>query len=138
MEESKRIPVIIDTDPGIDDAGAIFWVLANREKFDVKALTIANGNIGLDGCVINALRILEVAGQTDIPVYRGAYRPILKGPMDASWVHGKDGLGDAGLPMPKGKEAPGYGPAEMARIVRESPEPVTILDRKSTRLNSSH
>ncbi len=127
MEESKRIPVIIDTDPGIDDAGAIFWVLANREKFDVKALTIANGNIGLDGCVINALRILEVAGQTDIPVYRGAYRPILKGPMDASWVHGKDGLGDAGLPMPKGKEAPGYGPAEMARIVRESPEPVTIL-----------
>lgn len=127
MEKSKRIPVIIDTDPGIDDAGAIFWVLANREKFDVKALTIANGNIGLDGCVINALRILEVAGQTDIPVYRGAYRPILKGPMDASWVHGKDGLGDAGLPMPKGKEAPGYGPAEMARIVRESPEPVTIL-----------
>ena len=115
MEESKRIPVIIDTDPGIDDAGAIFWVLANREKFDVKALTIANGNIGLDGCVINALRILEVAGQTDIPVYRGAYRPILKGPMDASWVHGKDGLGDAGLPMPKGKEAPGYGPAEIGR-----------------------
>lgn len=124
--EEKRIPVIIDTDPGIDDAGAIFWVLANQ-KFDVKALTIANGNIGLDGCVINALRVLEVAKRTDIPVYRGAYRPILKGPMDASWVHGKDGLGDAGLPMPSAKETPGYGPAEMARIVRESPEPVTIL-----------
>lgn len=127
MSNEKRIPVIIDTDPGIDDAGAIFWVLANREKFDVKALTIANGNIGLDGCVTNALRILEVAKRTEIPVYRGAYRPILKGPMDASWVHGKDGLGDAGLPMPTAKEAPGYGPAEMARIVRESPEPVTIL-----------
>ena len=127
MSEEKRIPVIIDTDPGIDDAGAIFWVLANRDKFDVKALTIANGNIGLDGCVINALRILEVAKRTEIPVYRGAYRPILKAPMDASWVHGKDGLGDAGLPMPTAKESQGYGPAEMARIVRQSPEPVTIL-----------
>ena len=51
----------------------------------------------------------------------------MKPPMDASWVHGQDGLGDAGLPMPTAKEAPGYGPAEMARIVRESPEPVTIL-----------
>lgn len=126
MKDEKRIPVIIDTDPGIDDAGAIFWVLANK-RFDVKALTIANGNIGLDGCVTNALRILEVAKRTDIPVYRGAYRPILKGPMDASWVHGKDGLGDAGLPMPTAQETPGYAPAEMARIVRESPEPVTIL-----------
>ena len=124
--EKRLPPVIIDTDPGIDDAASIFWVLAS-EKFDVKALTIANGNIGLDGCVTNALRILEVAGRTDVPVYRGAYRPILKGPMDASWVHGKDGLGDAGLPMPTAKETPGYGPAEMARIVRESPEPVTIL-----------
>ena len=126
MMERKLPPVIIDTDPGIDDAAAIFWVLASG-KFDVKALTIANGNIGLDGCVTNALRVLEVAGRTEIPVYRGAYRPIMKPPMDASWVHGQDGLGDAGLPMPTAKEAPGYGPAEMARIVRESPEPVTIL-----------
>lgn len=122
----KLPPVIIDTDPGIDDAGAIFWVLASR-KFDVKALTIVNGNIGLEGCITNALRILEVAKRTDIPVYRGAYRPILKGPMDASWVHGNDGLGDAGLPMPAVKETPGYAPAEMARIIRESEEPVTIL-----------
>ena len=124
--ENKQMPLIIDTDPGIDDAASIFWVLASG-KFDVKALTIANGNIGLDGCVTNALRVLEVAGRTEIPVYRGAYRPIMKPPMDASWVHGQDGLGDAGLPMPTAKEAPGYGPAEMARIVRESPEPVTIL-----------
>ena len=126
MEKKHLPPVLIDTDPGIDDAAAIFWVLASR-KFDVKALTIANGNIGLDGCVTNALRVLEVANRTDIPVYRGAYRPILKEPMDASWVHGKDGLGDAGLPMPSAIETPGYAPAEMARIVRESPEPVTIL-----------
>lgn len=119
-------PVIIDTDPGIDDAGAIFWVLASRQ-FDVKALTIVNGNVGLDACVTNALRILEVAGRTDIPVYRGAWRPLLKEPMDASWVHGQDGLGDAGLPVPNVTETHGYGPAEMARIINEAAEPVTIL-----------
>lgn len=127
INEQKRSPVIIDTDPGIDDAGAIFWVLANEDKLDVKALTIVNGNIGLDGCVTNALRVLETAGRTDIPVYRGAYRPIMKAPMNATWIHGQDGLGDAGLPFPTAGETPGYAPAEMARIIRESPEPVTIL-----------
>lgn len=122
----KLPPVIIDTDPGIDDAGAVLWVLASR-KFDVKALTVVNGNVGLDACVTNALRILELAERTDIPVYRGAYRPILKETMDATWVHGKDGMGDADLPKPVSKETPGYAPAEMARIIRESEEPVTIL-----------
>ena len=94
--EKRLPPVIIDTDPGIDDAASIFWVLAS-EKFDVKALTIANGNIGLDGCVTNALRILEVAGRTDVPVYRGAYRPILKGPMDrTAW-----GMRGSPCPQPR-------------------------------------
>ena len=125
--KDKAIPVIIDTDPGIDDACSLFWVLANRDKFDIKALSITNGNIGLDGCVTNALRILEVAGRNDIPVYRGVWRPILKAPMDASWIHGTDGLGDAGLPMPSRREDKGYAPAEMARIVKESKEKVTIL-----------
>lgn len=125
--EQKRIPVIIDTDPGIDDASAIFWVLANHAYLDVKALTIVNGNVGLDACVTNALRILEVANRRDIPVFRGCYRPIMKPPINATWVHGMDGLGDAGLPAPTMQEAPGYAPAEMARIIRESAEPVTIL-----------
>ncbi len=123
---NSKLPVIIDTDPGIDDAGAILWVLSSR-KLDVKALTIVNGNVGLDACITNALRILDIAGRTDIPVFRGAYRPILKKVMDASWIHGKDGLGDAGLPVPACRETPGYAPAEMARIIRGSEEPVTIL-----------
>lgn len=122
----KLEPVIIDTDPGIDDAASILWVIAS-EKFDIKALTVTNGNVGLKGCVINALRIIEVANRPDIPVYVGAYRPIIKEPVDASWVHGQDGLGDAGLPMPTIEAQPGYAPAEMARMVRESEEPVTIL-----------
>ncbi len=124
---SKNLPaVIIDTDPGIDDAASILWVIASK-KYDIKALTIMNGNIGLAGCVTNALRLLEVTKRTDIPVYVGAYRPIIKKPVDASWIHGSDGLGDCGMPMPTTKPTPGYAPAEMARIARESDKPVTIL-----------
>lgn len=126
MADTKLRPVIIDTDPGIDDAASILWVIASK-KFDIKALTIMNGNIGLAGCVTNALRLLEVTKRTDIPVYVGAYRPIIKPAVDASWIHGKDGLGDCGMPFPTIEATPGYAPAEMARIARESEEPVTIL-----------
>lgn len=126
MAKINKIPVIIDTDPGIDDAASISWVLANK-KFDVKALTITCGNVGLNACVTNGLRILEVAGRPDIPLYVGAYRPIIKPLLNASYAHGSDGLGDTGLPMPSIKPQPGYAPAEMARIVRESSKPVTIL-----------
>lgn len=118
--------VIIDTDPGDDDAASILWAIACG-KFDIKALTISNGNVGVDWCVVNALRTLEAAKRTDIPVYAGAYRPLVRPAIEAEWIHGKDGLGDAGIPLPKAKPAKGYAPAEMARIVRESPEPVTIL-----------
>lgn len=118
--------VIIDTDPGVDDAASLFWVLANG-NFDVRAITIANGNVGMDACAKNALRILEICGRTDIPVYKGAFRPILRAPMDAAWVHGKDGLGDAGFPEPVTGCMPGYAPSEIVRIARESPRPLTIL-----------
>jgi len=94
-------PVIIDTDPGDDDSASILWVLASG-KFDVKALTVTNGNVGVDKCVINALRVLEVAGRTDIPVYKGAYRPLVRQVENAEWIHGNDGLGDVpGLPLPE-------------------------------------
>jgi len=126
MSEEKLIPLIIDTDPGDDDAASIMWAIACG-KFDIKALTISHGNVGMEKCVINALRTLEVCKRTDIPVYKGAWKPIVIPAKDATWIHGEDGLGDAGFPLPKGSAAPGYAPAEMARIARESPEPVSIL-----------
>lgn len=119
-------PVIIDTDPGDDDAVSLLWAIA-CDKFDIKAITVTNGNVGVDKCIINALRTLEIAGRPDIPVYGGAYRPLVRPAIEASWIHGKDGFGDLGFPMPKIKAAPGYAPVEMVRIVKESPEPVTIL-----------
>ncbi len=126
MDEDKRVPVIIDTDPGDDDVAAMLWVLANP-RFNVKALTISHGNVGVDKCTINALRMLEVCGRTDIPVYKGAWKPMVAPARDAAWIHGEDGLGDAGFPMPKTSATPGYAPMEMARIARESSQPVTIL-----------
>lgn len=125
MAENKK-PLIIDTDPGLDDAASILWVLANGQ-FDIKALTITNGNVGLKECVCNGLRVLELAGRSDIPVYAGAYRPLIREPQSASWIHGKDGLGDCGLPPPKTAPAPGHAAQAIVRIVKESPEPVTIL-----------
>lgn len=126
MCAAERKPVIIDTDPGDDDATSILWAIASG-KVDVKALTVTNGNVGVDKCVINALRTLEVAGYTDIPVYGGAYRPLVRPTRDASWIHGKDGLGDQGFPMPVTRPAEGHAAVAIPRIVKESKEPVTIL-----------
>ena len=79
--------VIIDCDPGIDDAAALFMALAS-DKLDVVALTTVFGNVGLDQTTINALKILEVSGNEEIPVYKGAGRTFdFKKPIDARHIH---------------------------------------------------
>lgn len=86
--------IIIDTDPGIDDAMAIFCALVSPE-LEVVGLTTVFGNAHTPVCTRNALRLLEIAGRTDIPVAEGAYRPLamnFRGPAD--FVHGADGQGD--------------------------------------------
>ena len=90
--------IIIDTDPGIDDAMAIVYALASPE-LDVIGLTTVFGNAHVEICTTNALRILEVAGRPDIPVAQGAGRPLAsayRGP--ATHVHGVNGLADVPLP----------------------------------------
>jgi inosine-uridine nucleoside N-ribohydrolase len=94
--------VIIDTDPGIDDAAAIFLALASPE-LSVEAITTVYGNGPVDLCADNALRILDAAGRLDVPVYRGAGKPLLRDPSLtwASPVHGSDALGNTNFPMPE-------------------------------------
>lgn len=118
--------IIIDTDPGDDDASAVLWMLASG-AVEVDALTVSYGNVEREKCVRNALRILEIAGRTDIPVYVGAAKPMIRPARHAHWIHGEDGLGDCGIPDPVTSPAPGYAPAEMARLVMSSPEPVTLV-----------
>ena len=92
--------IIIDTDPGIDDAMAIFFALASPE-LEIVALTTVFGNAHTPVCTANALRLLEIAGRTDIPVAEGAHTPLemrFRGPAD--FVHGANGQGDAPMAPP--------------------------------------
>jgi purine nucleosidase len=96
----SRIPIILDTDPGQDDALAILLALAAPDRLDLLGLTTVAGNVGVDLTTINALRILEVAGRTDVPVHRGADRPLLRKLRTAEYICGPDGLDGANLPPP--------------------------------------
>ncbi|XP_073046521.1 probable uridine nucleosidase 2 [Primulina eburnea] len=102
MEQRKKI--IIDTDPGIDDAMAIFLALQSPE-IDVIGLTTIYGNVYTTLATRNALHLLEIAGRTDIPVAEGSHVTLTKGTKlrIADFVHGTDGLGNQNFPPPKGK-----------------------------------
>ncbi|KAL8151323.1 hypothetical protein V2J09_021131 [Rumex salicifolius] len=97
--------LIIDTDPGIDDAMAIFLALRSP-GVEVVALTTIYGNVYTTLATRNALHLLEVAGRTDIPVVEGSHRTITNGTKlrIADFVHGADGLGNQNFPPPKGKQ----------------------------------
>ena len=101
MPMSSRVinRVIIDCDPGIDDAAAIFLALASPE-LEVAALSTVFGNGPVEASTGNAHRILEAAGRSDIPVFTGAARPLLREPTAgwASHIHGDDALGGPYVP----------------------------------------
>jgi purine nucleosidase len=91
---NERLPLLIDTDPGVDDALALLMAF-DAPRHEVVALTIAAGNVGLAYTVANALKLCEVA-EVDIPVFAGCDAPLLHAAPDASYVHGRDGFGDIG------------------------------------------
>ena len=99
---TDRIPLLIDTDPGVDDALALLMAF-DDPRHDVVGLTIAAGNVGLGHTVRNALKLCEVAG-VDSPVFAGAPAPLLHPARDAANVHGRDGFGDTGY-VPAAGEA---------------------------------
>lgn len=98
-------PIIIDTDPGQDDAVAILLALASPDELEVLAITAVAGNVPLDLTVRNALALIELAGRSDVPVHRGAARPMVKDLVTAEYVHGPTGLDGADLPPPETEEA---------------------------------
>lgn len=99
LEVIMRQPVIIDTDPGLDDAIAITMAL-NADNFDVKAVTAVAGNQTLEKTSINALRLVNYYNP-EIPVAKGAVKPILRELKTAAHVHGETGLGNVVLPEAK-------------------------------------
>jgi pyrimidine-specific ribonucleoside hydrolase len=118
--------IIIDTDPGIDDAMAIFLALRSPE-LKVEALTPVAGNVPLDLTLPNALRLLEIAKRRDIPVAAGASHPLVRRLATAGHVHGVNGLAGVEFPEPRIKPVHDTAPDLIRRIVRESPHEITIV-----------
>ena len=119
--------VIIDTDPGIDDAQAILFALFCGE-FEIDALTTVFGNVSAKTAAANVLRLLEMSGRPEIPVYLGAVEPLVRRRLHyAPEVHGKRGLGALKLPPPKGKIQKNYAAVELVRRIVQAPGEITIL-----------
>ncbi|MEM3713086.1 MAG: nucleoside hydrolase [Nitrososphaerota archaeon] len=97
-----RRRVILDMDPGIDDALAII-LACHSQELEVLGISTVSGNVHVEKCAINALRTLEAIGRNDIPVYIGQRKPLIRQHESAEEIHGKDGLGDAGIPLPHRK-----------------------------------
>jgi pyrimidine-specific ribonucleoside hydrolase len=118
--------IIIDTDPGIDDAMAIFLALRSPE-LKVEAITPVAGNVPLDLTLPNALRLLEIAKRRDIPVAAGASHPLMRRLATAGHVHGVNGLAGVEFPEPRIKPVHDTAPELIRHIVREDPHEITIV-----------
>jgi inosine-uridine nucleoside N-ribohydrolase len=123
---SKRKKVIIDTDPGVDDAFALLLAL-NSPELDVLAVTPVAGNVPLDRTLPNALRLVEIAGRTDVPVAAGAASPLVRRLIDATYAHGNNGLAGVEFPAPKLKPVSEPAAVLIERLVRANPAEVTIV-----------
>ena len=86
----EKYKILIDTDPGVDDALAI---LMAHQHAQVLGLSIAAGNVGIEHTVANGLKLIEVLG-ADTPVFAGCATPLVHAAADAAYVHGQDGFGD--------------------------------------------
>ena len=124
MSTPRRI--IIDCDPGVDDAVAILLAFAAPEAVEVVAITTVIGNVALAATTANALRIRDLAGRGDVPVYAGCARPIMAPVERKTSVHGGDGLGDVGLPPPASAVAPGHAVDVLIDRIRAEPGGITL------------
>jgi len=118
-------PIIVDTDPGQDDAVALLTALASPEELEVVAVTAVAGNVPLDLTVTNALALVELAGRPEVPVYRGSVRPMVNPLVTAEYVHGPTGLDGANLPPPTLLPADGHAVDKIVEVASER-EVVTL------------
>src|SRR5690606_9965167 len=101
--------IIIDTDPGQDDAVALLTALASPEDFDILGIVAVAGNVSLAQNARNALKVVELSGRTEVPVYAGCERPMRRRLVTAEHVHGDTGLNGPDLPEPRLKLEPEHG-----------------------------
>lgn len=121
----KPLPLIIDADPGLDDALAIGLAVA-RPELDLLAVTTVGGNADVRHCTTNALRLLHVYGAADVPVAEGSAGALFGSIVRATEIHGEAGIGKTVLPPSPASATPENAVDLIARILREHPEPVVL------------
>lgn len=119
-------PIIIDTDPGIDDAAALSFAL-NHPEFDLKMISTVNGNVGIEKTTANALKIKRFFN-SDVPVHRGASQPLLSDIVDASEVHGESGMEGYTFPEINESDLDSTHAVEAMRdVLLKSETPITLI-----------
>jgi inosine-uridine nucleoside N-ribohydrolase len=119
-------PILLDCDPGHDDAIAILLALASPEV-ELLGITTVAGNTTLPNATANALRVLELAGREEIPVAAGAGRPLVRELEVAAYVHGESGLDGPVLPPPRIRPVDTDAVDFLADRILASPQPVTLV-----------
>ena len=127
LPSQRAVPVIIDTDPGIDDAIAIALACASPE-IDLLGITTVGGNTGIENTTGNALRLLHLFGRDDVPVGAGAARALtFEADLGDPSIHGQGGLGGVELALPDRGPDPRGALGLMADLVESHPEPITLV-----------
>jgi purine nucleosidase len=118
--------VILDTDPGTDDALAMLLAF-NSPELQVEAITVVAGNMTADAGLENALKITSLAGRCDVPVAKGAIRPLMQELNTGKFWNGPNGVGGAELPPAKCKSAAEFAPDLIIQLVHKYPHQITLI-----------
>jgi pyrimidine-specific ribonucleoside hydrolase len=121
-----KTSIILDVDTGIDDAFAVLFA-ATHPEIKLLGITCVDGNTNINNVVTNTLKVLDAAQAPDVPVARGALRPLLGESLYAEYVHGADGMGDLGIAPSKRKIDPRSAVELLRDLIEDSSEPVTIV-----------
>lgn len=123
----SKHPVIIDCDPGIDDAVALALAFSVPDELDVLAITTVAGNVPLQLTERNARILRELAGRGDVPVFAGCPQPMVRAPVFADDFHGEDGLGGVASFTPKKALGEGHAVLKIVELIRAAPRPVQLI-----------
>ena len=123
---TDRQAIILDVDTGTDDALAIAYAVESPHV-ELVAVTTVAGNVDVEKTTANSLAVLDWLGATDVPVHRGASRPLVRPHKDASWVHHEQGLGGAKIPRSNRGLGPDRGPAAIVRLANARPGELVLV-----------
>jgi purine nucleosidase len=123
---TEQAPVILDVDTGTDDALALGYAVASP-RIELVAVTTVAGNVGVEKTTANTLAVLDWLGAGDVPVHRGASRPLVRPHRDAVYFHDEGGLGGAQLPPSTRSIGGDRGPAALIRLARLRPRELTLV-----------